>query len=151
MHIFSLLFHSYATLWLGHHNKLVQRERERERERCEQIRHWTCWMIIYITNQPTSWRKMYSAQRTVWVRYCITQLCHKLDERGNPYHGWSLTHDICQRSLLCETHGWIFTHKVRRESFTMTESWVNFHPKCTPWNCYYIQVMGEFLPTAYMV
>ena len=70
---------------------------------------------------------MYSAQQTVWVRYCITQLCHKLDERGNPYHGWTFTHDVFQRSLLCETHGWIFTHKVHSENFTVIKSGVNFN------------------------
>ena len=99
---------------------------------------------------------MYSAQRTVWVRYCIIQLCHKLDERGNPYQWWIFTHDLCQRSLLCETHGQIFTHKVCCEKFTMVshgwiftpnvhcesvimfKSWVNFHPLHTwcKWSSY---------------
>ena len=33
IYIFFQLFHSYVTLWLGHHNKLVQTERKSERER----------------------------------------------------------------------------------------------------------------------
>ena len=144
--IISRLFHSISAIIMLHCGLVPitneHTEREREREGVKKSND----LLNDLHNQPTSWRKVYSAQQTVWERYCIMQLCHKLDERGNPYHGWIFSHDICQRSLLCETRGWIFTHKVCSEGFTndshgwifihnvhhesviMFKSWVNFYP-----------------------
>lgn len=80
-----------------------------------------------------------------WVRYYITQLCHKLGERGNPIMGELLPMTFA-KEVCCVKHGWIFTHNVCSESLTMVV-WVNFHPQYTPYKCYG-QVIGEFVSTA---
>lgn len=65
-----------------------------------------------------------------WVRYYITQLCHKLGERGNPIMGELLPMTFA-KEVCCVKHGWIFTHNVCSGS-------------------YYVS-MGEFPPTIYTI
>ena len=81
-YIFSQLFHSCATLSLGHLNKLAQTERKRER--CEQIQRLAEWRLH--TNQPVEGK-------------CIQP--GDLSELGTALQNyyklqWIFTHDVCQ-------------------------------------------------------
>ena len=82
IYIYSLCY-SYATLGLGHHNKIAQMERKRHRERegVDKSSNLLNDNFIYITNQPVEGKCIQHSEQFEWgtalhscATNCVTSL-----------------------------------------------------------------------------